>query len=217
MIKFFNRKESTINSISIPDFGWKKEKSTKNLKRWINLEQPISLSLNYFDSEPDLPSSKEINTIRAFYRGQIIQHNGGLIQVDYTDLDDYKAIRTVFKIPQEPEGMVYLASLTIPFKTCSYVIKIQAPEIEMIGSRDSIISDRLRQEGIITTGESGLQNWISDPYHKTFEKGTLMNKSEEAVYDVEFEDHPLTQARKLITQIENKIEFKAELKKLKKF
>ncbi len=211
MIRFFNRRKSNINSITIPDFGWKKKNSTKNIIQWENPEQTLFLSLNYFESEPDLPSLKKIDLVRDFYRGQIIQHNGGLIQADFSELSTYKAIRTIFKIPQKPSGIVYLASLTIPFKNCSYVIKIQAPEIEDVGLRDSTIRERLMKEGIINLKE----NWFIDPYRSNFKKGTLMNRSEEPVHDMNFENHPLSQARKLISEIEEKIIFKPQLKKLK--
>jgi hypothetical protein len=175
------------------------------------------LSVNYFDTNPDLPSITKIDVIRDFYRDQISKYNGGLIQVDVIELENYEAIKTIFKIPQEPSGMVYLASLTIPFQNCSYVIKIQAPEIEMIGERDSIIATRLVKEKKIFVGGNGYENWLSDPYDNAFDKGTLMNKSEEVIYDIDFENHPLTQARKLISQIEEEIEFKPKLEKLNKF
>ena len=50
------------------------------------------------------------------------------------------AIKTIFKFPQDPTGMTYLGSYTIPFKKYSYVIKIQAPELGVTGMRDSIIA-----------------------------------------------------------------------------
>lgn len=217
MINLFKRKKSTINSIIIPDFGWKKKNSSKTLIQWENPEQTIFLSLNYFDSEPDLPSLKKIELVRDFYRGQIIQHNGGLIQADFSELKNYKTIKTIFKIPQQPAGMVYLGSLTIPFHNCSYVIKIQAPEIGITGIRDSTVADQLLKEGIITTGENGFENWFSDPYRSAFKKGTLMNKSEAPIYDTDFESHPLSQTRKLLAEIEKSIDFKPQLKKLRTF
>jgi len=216
MINFFNRTKSNINSIIIPDFGWEKQKEDKSIIQWINPEQTIALSLNYFNLKPDLPSLKKIDVIRTFYREQISQANGGLIKVDFSDIK-HQAIKTIFKIPQEPSGMVYLASLTIPFKDCSYVIKIQAPEIGMTGMRDSIIADKLMQGGKLDIGENGYKNWFSDPYDSNYSGGTLMNKSEDSIYDVDFENHPLTQARKLIFQIEKEIEFKSEIEKLKQF
>lgn len=217
MIKLFSRKKATINSISIPTSGWIIEQDNKKIKQWINPEQTIALSINYFDIDPDLPSIRKLDVIRDFYRNQISQQNGGLIQVDVVELGNYEAIKTIFKIPQEPSGVVYLASLTIPFKNCSYVIKLQAPETEMTGERDSAIAARLIQEGKISIGENGYKNWFSDPYDSAFDKGTLMNKSEKIIYDIGFENHPLTQARKLISQIEGEIEFKPKLEKLSKF
>jgi len=216
MINFFNRKKTNINSIVIPDFGWKKQKVDKSIIQWINAEQTIALSLNFFNLKPDLPLLKEIDVVRAFYRGQISQVNGGLIQVDYSDIK-HQAIKTIFKIPQEPSGMVYLASLTVPFKNCSYVIKIQALEIGMTGIRDSIIAEKLMQDRKIDIGENGYKNWFSDPYDSNYSGGTLMNKSEDPIYDLDFENHPLTQVRKLMSQIEKEIEFKPEIEKLKQF
>lgn len=175
------------------------------------------MTLNYFDASPDLPSLGKLEDLRDFYRGQVSQQNGGLIQVEVVELGNYQAIKTIFKIPQEPSGMTYLAALTIPFETCSYVIKIQAPEIEKIGERDSTIATKLVQEKKITAGLDGYKNWSSDPYDSAFDKGTLMNKSEKVIYDIEFLDHPLTQARKLISQIAEEIEFKPKLEKLSKF
>ena len=113
--------------------------------------------------------------------------------------------------------MVYLASLTIPFKNSSCVIKIQAPEIGLAGMRDSVIAHKLIQEGKISSGVNGYENWFCDPYDSDFKIGTLMNKSENPIYDVDFDNHPLTQARQLISQIEKGIEFKPKIEKLKLF
>ncbi len=212
MINFFKRNKSSIKSIIMPELGWEQVAKSKSIIQWINPEKTISISINYFDKSPDLPVLKDMKVIRSFFRGQIIEHNGGLIQVDLANSEKYKIIKTIFKIPQEPAGIVYLASLTIPFKDCSYVIKIQAPEMENIGDRESIILDRLKHDG----GNS-YQNLSSDPYMQSFTKGTLMNKSEEKIYDIEFKDHPLSLARKLLDEIETKITFKPELEKLKKY
>jgi len=217
MINFFDKRKANINSITIPDFGWTKEKDDDTIKHWVNPEQPVALSLNYFYSKPDIPNTKDINNLRDYYRNQIVQHNGGLIQVDMIKLKNQDAIKTIFKIPQQPSGMVYLASLTIPFKNRSYVIKIQALEVGMTGIRETVITDRLLKEKKIRLGGNGFENWSSDPYDSNYKYGTPMNKSEEAIYDAEFEDHPLTQVRTLISQVEQGIEFKSGIEKLKRF
>lgn len=216
MIYFFKRKKGTINSITIPDFGWKQKKKDSGMLQWTNPEETIVLSMNFFDSKPDLPSLKQINTLRHFYREQIVEHDGGLIQVDLDTCKNHQIIKTIFKIPLKTSGVVYLASLTIPFRYSSYVIKIQATEHGITGLRDSVIADRLLGTGEITSTENGYENWSSDPYHSTFNEGTLMNKSEDVKYDADFKKHPLTQARKLLSQIEKDIQFNPEIEKLKK-
>ena len=216
MIGFFKRKKGDINSISIPNLGWEQKKNDDKIIQWTNPEGNIVLSINYFDSKPDLPSLKQINTVRHFYREQIVEHEGGLIEVNLSKCKDHKAIRTIFKIPLKTSGVIYLASLTIPFRYSSYVIKIQASETGVTGIRDSVVSNRLLNRGEITVGENGFIDWDYDPYHSTFNEGTLMNKSEEIKYDADFKNHPLSIARKLLSQIENGIVFKPEIEKLRK-
>ena len=212
MFNFFSKRKSNIHSIIIPDFNWEKEKEDKEIIHWVNAEQGIALSLNYFYSKPDIPSISKIGQLRDYYRNQIVAHNGGLIQVDLVALKNYQAIKTIFKIPQQPKGVVYLGSLTIPFRDRSYVIKLQALELGMTGVRDAVILDRYLREGKVN-----VDNWSADPYNSTYTKGTLMNKSEAPKYDAEFEDHPLTRIRKYLSEIEENIVFKPELVKLNRF
>jgi len=217
MFNLFNRNKATINSISIPDFGWIQDKNEEGIKLWMNPEGTRAISINFFDLKPDLPTIKDITFLRDFYRNQISAHNGGIVQVDFVDLKGYMAVKTIFKIPQKPSGMTYLGSLTIPFETCSYVVKIQAPEIDTTGMRDTFIVGKLMQEGVISADDNGLKGWFSDPYDPIFTKGTLMNKSEEEIYDADFPNHPLSEARNLMKQIEAGIVFEKELEKIKRF
>ncbi|MBL4649440.1 MAG: hypothetical protein JKY03_06880 [Aureispira sp.] len=217
MFNFFKGKKATITSISIPDFGWEQVKNDSEMQQWINPAQSIALSVNFFDLKPDLPTAKDINTLRDYYRNQIVVPNGGLIQVDLIDLKKYRVIKTIFKIPQTPSGMTYLASLTIPFKKCSYVVKIQAAEVGTTGLRDTLVADEFLKEGKITSGTDGFEGWFLDPYDPSFKEGTPMNLSEGIAYDAMFPEHPLSQARSLLAEIESQITFADELAKHKKF
>lgn len=113
--------------------------------------------------------------------------------------------------------MAYIASLTIPFKSCSFVVKVQAIEAGITGMRDAVIADRLIAEGTISIGETGFLNWFSDPYNDDFAGGVLMNKSEQDLYDEEFPDHPLSRARQLLEQIEQGLQWKPELESIPAF
>jgi hypothetical protein len=217
MISFFTRNKSTINSVIIPDYGWEKEKDSKEAIQWINPEQSLAVSINYFSKKPDLPSSTSIDMLRVFYRNQITEANGGLIKVDFCELNGFKGVETIFKIPQSNNSLAYLASLTIPFSNCSYVVKVQARETGIPGVREAVISDRFLKKGSVSTKDGNLENWSNDPYNANFIDGTLMNKSEAPIYDIEFLSHPLTEARKMIAELKKNIKFMPELDKLKEF
>lgn len=217
MFSLFKKQKTTINSISIPNFGWEQVKDEAGIQQWINSAQTIALSINFFDSKPDLPTATDIHILRKFYRNQIVAHHGGLILADLMDLKDYSVIKTIFKIPQNPTGITYLASLTIPFKSCSYVVKIQAAEVGTTGMRDTVVADQLLKEGKISFDEDGFKGWFLDPYDPSFEEGTRMNISEEVEYDAMFPEHPLSQARSLLTAIETQIIFGDILGKAAKF
>ena len=217
MINFFRRNKANINSLRIPNFDWPLSKEDKGVKQWMNLEQTMALSLNFFNAKPDIPLMRDVDQLRAFYRDQIVQQNGGLLQVDTLDVKGYKLVKTIFKIPQEPTGISYLSSLTIPFQKFSFVIKIQAPELGTTGIRDSVVVSKFLNQREDSGGKSGYDGWFRDPYSPEFKGGTLMNKSEEEIHDADFPDHPLSKVRKMIEQIQREVEFGSELEKAKKF
>ncbi|MBO9566568.1 MAG: hypothetical protein J7621_27590 [Niastella sp.] len=143
--------------------------------------------------------------------------NGGLIEVELCQKDKISYIKTIFKLPQKHSGMTYIASLTLPFKTCSFVLKVQAVEAGLTGQREAVIANRLISKNIVSIDENGYSNWLSDPYDDGFKSATLMNKSEDHRYDAEFPDHPLTQARQLLTRKENGLSWSSELERAQAF
>ncbi|SFD26022.1 hypothetical protein SAMN05518672_1011325 [Chitinophaga sp. CF118] len=217
MFSLFRREIININSVSISDFGWAKAKDDKSIIQWINPEQTISISVNFFEKPPDIPTIKNIETLRSFYRHLISGVNGGLIEVALSEKDTRPFIKTIFKLPQEGSGMTYIGSLTFPFKTCSFVFKVQAVEIGITGMREALIADKLISNKMISVDENGYSNWSADPYDNNFKDGPLMNKSEQYVYDIEFPDHPLTQARQILKQIEMSLQWKPVVEKVPVF
>jgi len=214
MFNFFKKNKATINSIEIPNFGWRKTIENNSIIQWINPEETIAISVHFFDLKPDLPTIIDLDKLRLFYRQSIAKINGGLIEVDIFKIKNNAVAKTIFKIPQEPSEMTYLASLTLPFENCSYVIKVQCAEIGMTGMRDAVMASKLLASGELTIGENGYENWFSDPYDTSFKDGTLMNRSEQSIFDKDFPDHPLTQARIIIEKVKNELIFKPEIEKL---
>lgn len=212
-----NKPQITINSISVPDFGWNKVEETTSRIVWVNPEESSLISLNFFDIQHDIPSVKNLDLLRDFYRNSISEANGGLIEVSLLTVNNVPSVKTIFKIPQPESGMTYIASITIPFENYSFVIKIQAAEVGTTGIRDTVILNQMLMNGEITVSEEGLENWFEDPYNSNFKKGTLMNKSEQEKYDIEFPKHPLSVARKAIIEAIQRTIFKSEINELSTF
>lgn len=217
MFNLFNRTKATITSIQLPVNDWELDKDAKDVRTWYNPDRTMALSLHYFEVKPDLPTITDVAALREHYRNLITEANGGIIETNLMQLKGYNAVRTIFKVPQEPSGTTYLGGYTIPFKRCSYVIKIQAPELGTTGIRDSVMMHKLRENGTLQEDEQGNTGWMADPYDANHAKGRLMNKSEEAQYDAQFPKHALSLTRQLMADIEAGIKMTDELQKLPPF
>ncbi|PJJ67891.1 hypothetical protein [Chryseobacterium geocarposphaerae] len=183
----------------------------------VNPEENALISLYFFNIPPDLPTIKDVNSLRDFYRQSIAASGGGLIEVSAFDLQNFPSVKTIFKVPQQEGGMTYLTAVTIPFENCSFVIKTQAVEIGTTGIRDAFVLNRFLENGKVTFDGNGLKNWFEDPYDPAFKEGTLMNKSEREEYDTEFPQHPLSIARASIDKAIREIDFKPEVMELAGF
>lgn len=220
MFKFFRKKKKNkvnLHSITIPNQGWEKISEDHNAIRWVNPQQSALIVLHYFDKEPDLPTAKDLDYLKKFYRNVADSSNGGIIETDIIHIHNIPCVKTIIKFPQQETGMIYIASITIPFENCSYVVKIQANEIGITGMRDAVILNRMIETGEVKIDGEIMTNWFEDPYDPDFKQGTLMNKSELEKYDYEFPEHPLTIARSLIRLIAETIIFKKEIKELSSF
>lgn len=218
MINLLAGNRANIDSLSIPDFGWEQTRDEKGIRQWVNPEQTIALSTNFFKGKPDIPAIKDLNDLRTYYRNQVAAQKGGLIQVDLIEIKAHTVIKTIFKFPQTPSGSTYLSSLTIPFAKYSFVVKIQAMEAGHTGVRDNLIANKLLRQGKISVDDAGnFKGWSSDPYLKGYKEGTLMNLSENQTHDNQFRMHPLSLSRNMLSDIEDQIQFSDSLKKLKPF
>lgn len=206
-----------IHLVHIPHFGLQQEEDNTFHQQWISEDESLILSVNYFDIAPDLATLNDIKTVRDNYRDLLVEAEGGLVQVDYIDLKGYPAVKSIFKLPQQSKGVVYVGSITIPFAEHSYVIKVQAAEVGVTGMRDSAISMKLVNNGEIEIGENGFIGWFADPYEPGVSAGLLMNKSEDEKYDTQFPNHPLSLVRNMLRQTEAEIVLGDELKTIEQF
>ncbi|GGB78557.1 hypothetical protein GCM10007424_18380 [Flavobacterium suaedae] len=217
MFSFLKKKSTVgIQSVQLPDLEWEKAEESSSVIKWISPNKQAVTSLHYIKLAPDLPTIKNVDELRDLYRNQLGE-KGGLIQVDIATVQNKPAVKTILKIFPEPNRLVYTASLTIPFESCSFVVSVQAVEVGITGIRETTVTSKLLKAGELTVVDNSIKNWFKDPYNPEQTKGFLMNVAEDEKYDTDFPEHPLTLIRNLISKIENEIILKPELDELNPF
>ena len=180
--------------------GWQEELASEDERRFTNVV-PDYLSLHFFALEPDLPvGMSNIEEIRHLYREGIHQAGGALISVELVYLDHEPALELIFKLPQEPSGMSYVASITLPKRDFSFVIKFQCPEYGTTGLREALVIEKLGPENLLSP-DGEFINWQQDPYDPGIEAPLLRNKAESVEWDEIVPDHPLSRVRRYLAHL----------------
>lgn len=183
-------------------FNWQLVEITSQRLVWEN-DFDDQFFLTYSDLPPDIRVDPfDLNALREFYRGFACEANMGIVSVDHVSLGTMFAIQTIFKVPQQPHGMNYIGSYILPNATFSYVIEVRAAEHGTTGLRDSLVLNEFLSDILeMSTDGPILRGWFQDPYNPTYTEGILRNKSEDAKYDDQFPDHPLSRVRRYLANI----------------
>ncbi len=206
-----------IDLVSLDLQGQDWNESEENRKAFY-LNDTDDLILNYFGLPPDIAAINDSEVeIQNNYRKVAFESGGAIIEVKKITLDSFDAIKTIFKFPMQPSGMAYIGSYTIPFKNCSYVIKVQCPEVGTTGVRDTVILELMTRKGIVKFENNKMKGWMSDPYDKNQDLPLMMNLAEKEEFDSMFPEHPLTRLRKYLLHIENSVTIDRKLHDEPKF
>lgn len=203
----------SIRSISFDTSDWIQLESSETCVTWHNDRREV-LFLHYFPIRPDIPCSlNDLVTLRDSYRRGVTQSGGALVSVNVVRVQGLLGTRTIFKFPQQPAGIAYVASLTFPFRDFSFVIKLQCPENGPTGTREAMVFEQLLKAGEVSISpETGNPvGWSRDPYEPNLVSGTQMTLAEEIKYDEHFPEHPLSRARGFLTRVANSITFSPEV------
>lgn len=151
----------------------------------------------FFAIKPDLPQNASLDGLAQFYRSQLKGVNGRLLDLEWATISGHTAIAMVIAVPQQPSGLAYVASLTLPFRDCSFVLKCQCEEHSPTGMRETILLDRALAKDI--NAKPTDQNF----YDKQ--------------YDAEFPAHPLSRARRTINHFVKTAKLDEAVQKLAAF
>ncbi len=150
--------------------------------------QGDGLGLFLFAVPPDLPAANDLNLLSDFYIRGLEPSGGRLVDISILRVGGTSLIKLIVKNPQQPSGMTYVGSLTIPFRDFSFVFKVQCAEQSPTGMRDAVLLNRSPISGDEPDTEPGAfppPGWNPD--------------AEE--FDAEFPDHPLSRARTVLHRV----------------
>lgn len=197
--RFFKTKPSpSLNSISFDTSHYRNGGDINGARIWITPEGD-GISLDVFTDPPPFPMPLGSKAeMRDYYDRRFAKHGIHVIEVDVVIIDDVRCIWSLLKIPQKPTGMIYLASITIPFCTYSFVLKLQCKERGTTGGREVALFMRGRIDGSLSLGEDGkvVGDWNPDDHR----------------YDSDFPDHPVSRARREFALIQPTIKIDPRIK-----
>ena len=157
----------SLDSISLDTSGLHLESEGDGVRAW-HTEFGDRVGLHYFSLPPDIGADLgSVDGVREFYRQACGNAGGAIIEVHTPIIDDCPATRTIIKVPQQPTGMAYVGSITLPYRDFSFVVRIECPEHGTTGIREAVILDRLMASGQVEIDDNGrMAGWMADPYDR---------------------------------------------------
>jgi len=196
---------TSINNINFSYDGYESqgEQESGRVRVWFTPDGD-KLSLHFFPLVPDLPQDAEsADQIKLFYQSMLGDSGAKVVETSIISIDECAAVQVIISMPQQPSGRFYIASVTLPFRDFSYVLKVQCAEHGTTGIKEAILGQRSMEEGktSISDGKIEVLDWNPD--------------SEE--YDTEFPNHPIARARLVLGQVQQSVTLTNTAKQSSKF
>jgi len=177
------------------------------------------VGIYFFPIPPDILADINSSESLSVFYGKMIAEAKNItgISIGSMEIDGCKFVKMIIKVPQQPFGMTYIGSLTLPFKNFSIVVKMQCAERGTTGMRESFVVDKLMGKGEIKIDKSGkFEGWETSSISSRSEVWKI-NRAEAVEYDEQFPNHPLSILRRTFGQIEKTIKVSDDVKREPKF
>ena len=112
-------------------------------------------------------------------------------------------VYSIVKTKEEPSGVEYFMLMHVAYEEIAINVNGHFVEAGMTGMRDTMVWKLARREGLVSISDNS--KWMFDPYDKTMKRPYMMNLSEKEEYDELFPDHPLSQCRKFVKLITERL------------
>ena len=188
----------SLGSVSFDASTLKFQEQTPERKVWFTRDGD-SIALYHFPKSPDIPRGlTSVAQLREHYLRVMQGTPARLVSVEIVVFAKCRSIQLIIKSPQQPSGMAYVGSLTIPFRNFSFVVKAQCMEHGITGIREAVLFERKHKSGSIEIDASGriVGDWSPDNER----------------YDSEFPTHPLSRLRSILQNVKSSCTLDPEIR-----
>ena len=207
----------SLDSITFDTTGLIPQGDINGVRVWQTPEGD-GLGLYYFPIPPDISADiNSLSSLSSFYGSQMTAANLTGISINTLDIDECKFIKMIIRVPQQPSGMLYIGSLTLPFRNFSFVVKMQCSERGISGMRESLILNELLENGEVEIDQSDEFEGWEMPLDIIDSPAWKINRAETIEYDARFPNHPLSILRRTFDQIEKSIKVSEDVKREPRF
>jgi hypothetical protein len=177
------------------------------------------VTLHFFPLPPDIPAAlDDVDELRRRYVAGSGHSDVSIIFVDPVSVAERPALRVIGRVPQNPTGMTYIGSITLPFRDCSFVIKGQCAEVGMTGMRDTLVfTERTAQFVEESDRAEAMNGWRLPPEDPLGGVALPRNLSEGEEYDGQFPTHPLSRLRRILSTVQTTVTLAPEMERLEPF
>jgi hypothetical protein len=207
-----------LDLISFDDANFDRQGDRDGVRVW-HTDAGDGLGLYYFPIPPDIDADLEdVDAVRACYRRGASESGMAIIEIDTPIIQERRCVHAILKVPQQPTGMSYLGSLTLPFRDFSYVLKVGCVERGLTGVREAVVFNQLLKDAAISVSrERRIEGWMADPYDTEVHTPLMRNMAEAKEYDGKFPEHPLTRARRVLDRVQATITIAPDLRNASSF
>lgn len=179
-------------------------------------------------SAPDLPELKNVAALQDHFRKKCQKESGGILSVEVTKVQGMDAVVYYSKDVREGiRGYRYIARCVIPLDKAWFEIRMDAIEMTpATGAREAVVrvfmGSDVEYEDVPPDAAPSpgpklgkptrrVKGWFKDPYDPKYDSSAMCSVADDAKYDAEFPQHPLSRLRTKFPSVLEKLHVEKSL------
>lgn len=196
------RSSIDTRGVVINSTGWflDKTKSKPECSTWQDNDQD-TITLSVAAALVDTKIAN-VEAVREYCRQVAEDHGAGLVEAGVILNQSGPALQMIYK-NLDGQAFTFTGLQMIVLPTATLTWSVVARERGTTGIREALVTDSLFAQGRLTV-EGYEESWACDPYeprYKGVDRSTLRYMSDNASYDTQFPEHPLSKVRQVLREL----------------